>query len=421
MTTSAPPLRLVATVLHLAVYGTIGIGILSAFFALLATGIGLLPVLGFGLVILVGLVYALYGLAWFEIARVNGLYRLDAAPLAMRRPVQRGFAGWLKSLLAQLKNGRMWWAAASFALSVLLGALLVGTVQTLLDSLVLLITPGAATNWLTLILPAGSDGSSSVLLAIGGAVLSLGLMVGLALLHRVIATAIIGSQAREERLEAQVQQSSQQRAGAVRAADVERIRIERDLHDGVQPRLVSVGMTLGLAQQQIDQDPRAAKELIAEAHTSTKAAITELRQLARGIHASVLDDRGLDAALSALAGRSHIPVALDVRLTGRVDRDAESAVYFVVAESLTNAAKHSRASECRVAVRLRDTDPDPAEGPARVLWARVEDNGIGGAQVQPGGGLDGLTNRVLAAGGTIRIESPQGGPTAVEVSVPCAS
>jgi signal transduction histidine kinase len=148
------------------------------------------------------------------------------------------------------------------------------------------------------------------------------------------------------------------------------------------------------------------------AHTSTKAAITELRQLARGIHASVLDDRGLDAALSALASRSHIPVSLDVRMNGRCSRDAEAAVYFSIAESLTNAAKHSRASECRVIVRLRE---------GGTLWARVEDNGMGGATVQPGGGLDGVSNRVLAAGGTFRLDSPQGGPTALEVSVPCAS
>lgn len=163
----------------------------------------------------------------------------------------------------------------------------------------------------------------------------------------------------------------------------------------------------------------AAKELISEAHTSTKAAITELRQLARGIHASVLDDRGLDAALSALASRSHIPVSLDVRIdpatgagTQRVSREAEAAVYFAIAESLTNAAKHSRASEARVTVRIRG---------GNTLWARVEDNGMGGAQVQPGGGLDGISNRILAAGGTFRLDSPLGGPTSLEVNVPCAS
>jgi signal transduction histidine kinase len=171
-------------------------------------------------------------------------------------------------------------------------------------------------------------------------------------------------------------------------------------------------MTLGLAQQKMDSDPDAAKALIAEAHTSTKAAITELRQLARGIHTSVLDDRGLDAALSALAGRSVIPVHLDVRLDGRCSRDTEAAAYFAIAEALTNAAKHSRGTEVRVVVRLRDDG---------MLWARVEDNGVGGARVIAGGGLDGIVNRVIAAGGQARLDSPNGGPTSVEVSIPCAS
>src|SRR5690606_12052226 len=146
--------------------------------------------------------------------------------------------------------------------------------------------------------------------------------IGLGILHGVLARAMLVP-SREPQLAAQAQASSAQRDGAVRAADVERTRIERDLHDGVQPRLVSVGMTLGLAQQKIESAPEAAKDLIAEAHTSTKTAITELRQLARGIHASVLDDRGLDAALSALVARSHTPVHLDVRLDGRCSRTAE--------------------------------------------------------------------------------------------------
>ena len=117
-------------------------------------------------------------------------------------------------------------------------------------------------------------------------------------------------------------------------------------------------------------------------------------------------------SLAALASRSHVPVRLDVRIDGRCSRDAEAAVYFALAESLTNAAKHSRATECRVTVRRREDG---------TLWARVEDDGIGGAQVLPGGGLDGIVNRVTAAGGTIRLDSPQGGPTSLEVSVPCAS
>src|SRR5699024_7895061 len=149
------------------------------------------------------------------------------------------------------------------------------------------------------------------------------------------------------------------------AAEVERTRIERDLHDGVQPRLVSLGMTLGLAHQQIDNNPEQAKALVDEAHTSTKAAITELRQLTRGIYASVMEDRGLDAALSTIAGISHTPGHLDVRLRKRCDHNAEAAVYIAIAEGLTNADQHSQASEARVTVRMSEDESGHAN-----LWAQ---------------------------------------------------
>jgi len=215
---------------------------------------------------------------------------------------------------------------------------------------------------------------------------------------------------RSAELERRAEVASAQREGAVRAADVERTRIERDLHDGVQPRLVSIGMSLGLARTKLDSDPATAAALIDEAHASTKAAVTELRQLARGIHTAVLDDRGLDAALSALASRSHVPVELDVRLPRRCSRDAEATMYLVIAEALTNVAKHAKAGRARVTVRDRDA-----------LWARIEDDGVGGAVRVPGGGLDGIEHRVRAAGGTVVLDSPAGGPTALEVTVPCAS
>ncbi|MCK3769346.1 sensor histidine kinase [Microbacterium aerolatum] len=408
---TAPPLRLFMTILHLAALGVVGGGVIGVLAALFGTGVGLLFVLGIGIVFLVGLVYALYGVGWFEVVRVRGLYGFDVADLQPRRRRAPGFGGWIRSLGRQSIDGRMWRALANFAIACIFGALVIRLFWGMVWSAIYSFTPLFAGG--ETIAPFGNliDAGWAPLFGILGVVAAAAGIIGLALLHRTISRALIVPN-REAELTERVRTTSAQREGAVRAADVERTRIERDLHDGVQPRLVSVGMTLGLAQQKIDNDPTAAKELISEAHTSTKAAITELRQLARGIHASVLDDRGLDAALSALASRSHIPVHLDVRMDGRCSRDAEAAVYFSIAESLTNAAKHSRASECRVVVRLRE---------GNVLWARVEDNGMGGAQVQPGGGLDGISNRVLAAGGTFRIDSPQGGPTSLEVSVPCAS
>ncbi|UPL14156.1 sensor histidine kinase [Microbacterium galbinum] len=407
-----PPLRIPLTILHLAGVGVIG-GIINAtLIGILGTGLGLLFAFGIGLVFLVGLVYALFGVGWFEVARVSALYRTPIAPLRLRPRERPGFGGWLRALGRQTIDGRMWRALANFAIAVVLGFIVLRLAAAFAWSVVISFAPLTSAESVV-----GPFGGGALLVAwaplvgILGIAASVAGMIGLALLHRTLSLAIV-VRSREAELTEQVRTTTAQREGAVRAADVERTRIERDLHDGVQPRLVSVGMTLGLAQQKIETDPDAAKELIAEAHTSTKAAITELRQLARGIHASVLDDRGLDAALSALAGRSHIPVSLDVRMDGRCSREAEAAVYFSIAESLTNAAKHSRASEARVTVRIRE---------GNTLWARVEDNGMGGAQVQPGGGLDGIANRVLAAGGTFRLESPQGGPTSLEVNVPCAS
>ncbi|WP_424936815.1 MULTISPECIES: histidine kinase [Bacteria] len=407
-----PPQRLVLTILELAALGLVGWGVIGSFAGAFATGIGLSFVFGVGIVLLVGLVYALFGVGWFEIARLNGLYGFDLPALRLRPRQSPGFVGWLRALGRQAIDGRTWRAVANFVIACALGSIVLRAFEWLCWSAVTAFAPLFTTADADTVWGAWYPVAWAPLVGGLGVAGSLVILWGLAALHRVISRAIVATPVREAELTEQVRTSTAQRAGAVRAADVERTRIERDLHDGVQPRLVSVGMTLGMAQQKIDNDPDAAKALIEEAHTSTKAAITELRQLARGIHASVLDDRGLDAALSALAGRSHIPVVLDVRTDGRCSRDAEAAVYFSIAESLTNAAKHSRASECRVVVRRREDG---------TLWARVEDNGLGGAQVLPGGGLDGISNRVLAAGGTVRLDSPAGGPTSLEVSVPCAS
>ncbi|MFV4913420.1 histidine kinase [Microbacterium lacticum] len=331
-----------------------------------------------------------------------------------------GFAGWLRSVWDQFTDGPMWRGIASAAVSTILGLFVLPLVGGLASSLVLLFAPLLGGD--TVRVPiTGLHVAVEWALLVGvlGLIVCAALLAGIAVLHGVLTRAILVPN-REAQLVEQAREAGTQRESAVRAGEVERTRIERDLHDGVQPRLVSVAMTLGLAQQKIDDDPTAAQALIDEAHTSTKAAITELRQLARGIHASVLDDRGLDAALSALAARSHVPVLLDVRLPpgGRCSRTAEAAVYFAIAEALTNAAKHSRADEVRVVVRLRD---DAAVGGRPTLWARVEDNGVGGARVLPGGGLDGIANRITAAGGASRLDSPAGGPTTLEVSIPCAS
>jgi signal transduction histidine kinase len=199
------------------------------------------------------------------------------------------------------------------------------------------------------------------------------------------------------------------RAGAIEAAEDDLRRIERDLHDGAQARLVALGMSLGLAQQRLAEDPEAAKQLLAEARAGAEEALRELRSLARGIHPPVLTDRGLEAALAALVARIPLPVELDVDLSGRPAPAQETAAYFVAAEALANASKHARAS--RIAVRIAEQ--------REALVVRVEDDGRGGADAR-GGGLSGLSRRVEALDGTMRVTSPPGGPTIVEAVLPCA-
>jgi signal transduction histidine kinase len=409
----ASPGRLAGAAAQLAAWGVVGPLVFGTLFTLLGLGLGLALVFGIGLVFLFILVYALFAVSWLETARVDGLYAFGLPARRLRTSGQPGFAGLLRTVWRQFTDPGVWRGVAHAAISALLGAVVLTLVSIAASGVALAFAPLYARGEFVELARTGLGlpiawtvpaGILAVLLGTAG-------VIGLAVLNGITARAVLVP-SREAQLAEAARTSNVQRAGAVRAADVERTRIERDLHDGVQPRLVSIGMTLGLAQQKIDTDPEAAKALVDEAHTSTKAAITELRQLARGIHTAVLDDRGLDAALSALAGRSVVPVHLDVRLDGRCSRDSEAAAYFAIAEAITNAAKHSRATECRVVVRLRD---------GNTLWARVEDNGVGGARVIAGGGLDGIVNRIVAAGGHARIDSPVGGPTSVEVTLPCAS
>jgi signal transduction histidine kinase len=210
-----------------------------------------------------------------------------------------------------------------------------------------------------------------------------------------------------------VEELTVSRDASVEGAGVELRRIERDLHDGAQQRLVALAMDLGLARERMatEGDSERATELVTRAHEEAKQAIVELRELVRGIHPSVLTDRGLDAALSALAARSPVPIELDVTLDRRPPASIEAAAYFVVAESLANIAKHSRAK--RGSVRIRER--------SGVLAIDIFDDGVGGAVEHPGGGLSGLRDRILAVEGRLRVSSPVGGPTLLTVELPCGS
>jgi signal transduction histidine kinase len=231
---------------------------------------------------------------------------------------------------------------------------------------------------------------------------------GMAAAHGALALALLGPSQRQLRARVAALEASRDRA--VDSAEAERRRIERDLHDGAQQRLVALAMDLGMARAKLATDPAAATALVGEAHEEAKRALAELRDLARGIHPAVLADRGLDAAISALAARSPVPVEVEVtaeRLPGPV----ESAAYFVVAEALTNAAKHAGAAETGVRIaRHRD-----------LLIVEVIDDGAGGADPARGSGLRGLADRVAAVDGRLTITSPPGGPTVIRAELPCGS
>jgi signal transduction histidine kinase len=212
-------------------------------------------------------------------------------------------------------------------------------------------------------------------------------------------------------IEEQLEQLETSRSAAVDSAEAERRRIERDLHDGAQQRLVALAATLGDARQHLDTDPDAARDMVADAHEEAKAALKEIRDLVRGINPFILQDRGLDAALSAVVARSPVPVELDVRLTDRPPAAVESAAYFVVAEALTNVARHAEATRAQVAIARSGNR----------LVVEVRDDGQGGADASAGTGLQGLRDRVGALGGTMYVLSPVGGPTTITVELPCAS
>jgi signal transduction histidine kinase len=229
-------------------------------------------------------------------------------------------------------------------------------------------------------------------------------------LDRTAMTALLGP-SRSAELERQVETLSQSRAGVVDAADAERRRIERDLHDGAQQRLVSLAMNLGVARENLADLPEEARQVIAAAHDEAKEALAELRNLVRGLHPAVLDDRGLDAALSGIAARAPLPVRLTVDMPERASPTVEAVAYFVVSECLANIARHAEARHATVDVR-RD---------GQRLRVQVTDDGVGGADPAGGTGLASLAQRARSVDGNLRVDSPPGGPTVVTVELPCES
>ncbi len=227
---------------------------------------------------------------------------------------------------------------------------------------------------------------------------------GLTTVDRVMVGALLGP----SRLGARVVELESDRGVVVDTAAADLRRIERDLHDGAQARLVALAMDLGLAKEKLAEDPRAAAVMVDSAHGEVKTALQELRDLARGIHPAVLTDRGLDAALSSVASRCTVPVVVDVDLPARPVPAIEGIAYFTVSELLQNVSKHAGASRATVDVWKVENR----------LMLQVADDGVGGADTGSGSGLAGLAERIGAVDGILVVDSPAGGPTRVTAELP---
>ncbi|WP_119290839.1 histidine kinase [Streptomyces sp. YIM 130001] len=235
-------------------------------------------------------------------------------------------------------------------------------------------------------------------------------VLGVATLERKLARRFLGP-SRQEELKRRIEELAVSRAGVVEAVHDERRRIERDLHDGVQQRLVALGMLLGRAVR--GQDPDRSAELLRQAHEESRHALTELREVAWRIYPTVLDEAGLRAALETVVERSTIEVSLTYEIANEPRRPVATVAYFVVSEAVTNALKHSEASRIRVEVR----EVEVAAGESRCV-VRIEDNGTGGADPD-GSGLIGLAQRLAALDGRLAVNSPEGGPTIITAELPC--
>jgi signal transduction histidine kinase len=388
-----------------------GVLVLVGLVTLAAVG-GALAVVFVGVPLLV--VLALSGLPVARVERRRlGLVDLDPAPDPHRAPVAAGLRSWLTTRLREQVTWR------ELAYTVLIAALL-WPLDALVCTVALLIPVSMAAT--PLLMATIGEGQETKVLkqwtvttwptAFGVALLGLLLLA----LGAYVLGAAAGARAELTRLliaerggdlGARVVELSRSRVRLVDAFEAERRRIERDLHDGAQQRLVALTMTLGLAR--LDAPPGSLADQLAKAHDEAGRALAELRELIHGIHPKVLADYGLGAAVADAADRSVVPVDVDLALPGRFGQAVEAAAYFVVCEALANIAKHSGASRAEVSGRHTG---------GRLLL-EVRDDGRGGADSSAGSGLTGLADRVSVLNGRLSLSSPPGGPTLLRVEFPC--
>ncbi|MEU6554204.1 sensor domain-containing protein [Streptomyces sp. NPDC046915] len=384
---------------------------------MVALGAGLL-VTFLGIPVLAGALAGCRGLGTLERARARGLLRLEVAEPEPLRVRKNGALAWMGAVL---KSGTSWrhllyallhfpWAVLSFVVAV----------NFWVYGWALLTYP----LWFWLFPMYGGQGGLQLygdahhsiyldnpfeitVTALVGLLFTMAtpwIVRALTTVDRLMVLGLLGP----SRLAKRVVELESDRGVVVDTAAADLRRIERDLHDGAQARLVALAMDLGLAKEKLAEDPKAAARMVEDAHGEVKTALQELRDLARGIHPAVLTDRGLDAALSSVASRCTVPVQVEVDLGERPAPAIEGIAYFTVSELLQNVSKHARATSATVDV-WRSEDR---------LMLQVIDDGVGGADVSAGSGLAGLAERLDAVDGILVVDSPAGGPTRVTAELP---
>ncbi|GAA1832065.1 sensor histidine kinase [Agromyces salentinus] len=401
------------------------------------TGVGTIALV-FGIFVVVAALYTARGFGVLELVRLRWAGRPPIAPPVWNRGARED--GFWRSLFAPFVDGHYWlYLLHTFIInpvvSVVTWSLTVAWVATAL---------GGTTNWiwqrfipqhdrdvwlhdvvLDFLFPGNafsidpSLGESAFEFIVGLLFLATLPLVflGLTALHSVIARGVLGAW-RSEALQLEVSRLAASRGAAVQAEDASLRRLERDIHDGPQQRLVRLQMDLASIERAIDRDPDAARHLLGEAREQARETLDELRALSRGFAPPILQDRGLAVALESLGARSVVPVELEIGLPADgappvLPASIERNVYFVAAELLTNAVKHADASGIRLRASLRDTCPT---GWWIDLW--VTDNGRGGATLEAGHGLAGLEERIRGLDGLLVVDSPVGGPTSIGAHIP---
>ncbi len=400
---------------HTLLDGLIAVFMFTPVITLLATGAGLLVT--FPLALPVWWVLFMTARLFGRIERSRYAVLLDVDLPDPVPPLPEG--SWWARLKTRARTGSRWREIAYFPAHFPLGvfnmavmlAVWCGSAALVALPTYVAALPGDTAKFGLFEIGPGLSAFAATLVGLAGlVVIAPWVTLGLARLDSGLARSLLGPPRRDQ-IAAQVTALESRRQAAVDTAEAERRRIERDLHDGAQQRLVALAVDLGTAREKFADDPESAQQLLDHAHDEAKAALKEIRDLVRGIHPVILEDRGLDAALSAVVARSPVPVRLSVDLTRRPPPETESTAYFVVSEALANVARHAGASAASISI-IRTGDR---------LVVEVADDGVGGADAARGTGLRGLRDRVQAIGGTLHLISPDGGPTTLLVELPCGS